>query len=165
MQLTQPQRLLTPLGYVFARATWSSGRVVRYSTDRFASGLGALCLMLWIAMVPLVWVGPYSALLALTGALLLLRCIAQWRLRHVAARLEATGTEEEIAAATAVPTLMGRYCAWAASHYDGKVQKLAARATTADESGDEFKAWDLRRRAQRKQERADQARSLIDDWQ
>ena len=153
------------LGNVFARATWPDGRFVRYSTDRFATGLGVLSLVLWTTMWVLVWIGSYSAVLALTSVCLLIRCVAHWRLRRVVARLEATASAEEVAAATAVPPLMGRYCAWAAGYYDRKVQKLAGRAETADAAGDEFKAWDLRRRAQHKRERADQARGLIDHWQ
>lgn len=153
------------LGNVFARATWSDGHFVRYSTDRLATSLGVLGLVMWTAMAVLALVGPYSVLLALLGVCVLIRSLAHWRLRRVAARLEATASAEEVAAAKAVPSLMGRYCAWAAGYYDRKVQKLAGRAETADAAGNEFKAWDLRRRAQRKRERADQARGLIDHWQ
>ena len=83
----------------------------------------------------------------------------------MAARLEAAASAEEVAAAEAIPPLMGRYCAWAARHYDRKVQRLLERTDRAEADGDEFKAWDLRRRAEHKQERADEARGLIDHWQ
>lgn len=150
---------------IFGRAIWSHGHVVRYSTDRFATGLGLLTLVPWAAAVVSAWVGSYGAVLGLLGTCVLIRSLANWRLRRVAAALEATASAEELAAATAVPPLMGRYCAWAAGHYDRKALKLTERAGTADAAIEEFKAWDLRRRATRHQERAEQARSLIEHWQ
>ncbi len=152
-------------GKLFARPTWSDGHLVRHSTDRLATGLAVLGSVMWTTMAVLAAVGPYSAVLALLAVCVLIRSVAHWRLRRVVARLEATASAEEVAAAKAIPALMGRYCAWVASRYDRKVQKLAGRAETADAAGDEFKAWDLRRRAQRKQARADQARDLVDHWQ
>lgn len=156
---------LGAVSQIFARATWSEGHCVRYSTDRLAMKLGLLGFVSWTAMAVLAWIGPYSVMLLLLGVCLLIRSLANWRLRSVAARLEATASAEEVAAAKATPPLMGRYCAWAAGYYDRKAERLAERADKADADGDEFKAWDLRRRAGHKQERADQARDLIDHWQ
>ena len=143
---------------------WSDDRPVSYRIDTLATVLWIVDWGLWAIMAYAAIFGPAMLMLAALGGIAAARIAANLRLGRVVSRLETQGARAEISAArkpgATLRSIARRRMAYTVKRCEIKAQRYDVRAAAADEAGDEFKAWDMRRKAEHHRYWATESRQL-----
>ena len=134
-----------------------NGQHVSPSIDRIAATAWACAISARCTAAALVLLWSVSAGLVALVADLMLSLTVNARLRRVISRRCATG-QLDLTAPTATQTWWSRRSAKAAIKYDAKAEEYLARAAATK---DDFRAWTLHRKADRKRLWAAAARSYV----
>ena len=155
---------------VVSKPRWSDNGIVSYRIDRLAWVLWLVDWSLWALATYTAFAGPVTVLVAALAGFTVIRFAANWRLRHVIRRLEATGNEDELAAARGCAVtgvrLLRRRLESGARRSDLKARKFEARAASKAGSYRAVRdAHHLRVRAHSERSWASEARNLTKDFE
>ena len=143
------------------RPCWPDGRFVRRSIDRTAMTLWLCAIAARVAVVPMAIIKGFVYALIAFAADQPLTTASNLRLHSVTKRREAV-EEIDRPAPNRLQQWWHRYSAWEVVRGEAKADRLTERATDAS---DDFKAWDLRRRADRLRRWSAMIRAGIPDKQ